>query len=328
MSEQAFGHILIEYNGKSNNKILDDPNVSPEIKRKILLIAEAKKFFYKYFELKSTPIYEQTTVLDQDAVTYLVIHSPKREIKALKVSLPFVGSFPYLGFFDQSAAKDFAKMKESEGFVTYTRPVYAYSTLNHPWIPFYDNILSSFFRYKDEQLVGTIFHELVHTVVFLKNEIEFNENLAQFIADKLLVIYYKKDENYIEKKKEKIKGQTKLINHIVELSKELNQNYLQAREDISSDIILNDFLEKRFRPEIEKICLEQKIQNNCWPLKRKWNNARFAALKTYEAKRDDISEAFRAQGLGLKDFLLKIIKLKGKVADSKELIEQLKKRKS
>ncbi len=328
ISEQAFGHLVIEYNGVSNKKVLEDPKVSSEIKRKIRLIMKAKKFFYKYFDLPTTPIYEQTTMLDQDAVTYLVIHSPKNEIKAIKVSLPFIGSFPYLGFYDKEAARDFAKMKETEGFVSYTRPVYAYSTLNHAWIPFYDNILSSFFRYDDEYLVGTIFHELVHTVVFIKNEIPFNENLAQFIADKLLILYYKKDGSYLARKKEGIEAQKNIINRIVELSKELNEKYQTDKTVQDSKQILANFLAKRFRPEMEKVCRANKGNHKCWPLLKEWNNARFAALKTYEAKRDKIAEAFEIQGLDLKSFLLKIIQLEKETSSSKKLMEKLQQGKS
>lgn len=321
MSEQAFGHISLEYNGRDNKEVLKDPKIDPEIKRKIVLIQKAKKFFYNYFDLKPTPIYEETTILDQEAVTYLVIHSKVDKIKAIKTSIPFVGKFPYLGFFKEESAKEFANKKKDEGFSTYIRPVYAYSTLNHPAIPFYDNILSSFFRYKDEDLIGTIFHELVHTVVFIDDEVQFNENLAQFISDELMKIYYKENPSYTLEKQLKLMKHQKLTNKIVELSRELNLEY--AKDKKNYELILNKFLKTKFVPQMSALCLELEINEKCWPLVGEWNNARFAALRTYESKRGTLAQIFKKSGVSLKDFLYKIIELEKKHSGKKPFLELL-----
>lgn len=321
MSEQAFGHISLEINGRNNKDILKDEKVDPEIKRKIILIQKAKKFFYKYFEMDTTPIYEETTILDQEAVTYLVIHSRVDKIKAIKTSIPFVGNFPYLGFFKETSAKEFAKEKNEEGFVTFIRPVYAYSTLNHPAIPFYDNVLSSFFRYKDEDLIGTIFHELVHTVVFIDDEIQFNENLAQFISDELMKIYFKENPFYSTQKKLKLVKIQKLTTKIIELSRELNLEY--AKDKKNYELTLSKFIKTKFNPQMKLLCAELEIKGKCWPFTGEWNNARFAALRTYESKRDTLTMAFEKSGLSLKDFLYKIIKLEKKHSGKKPFLEML-----
>jgi len=80
-------------------------------------------------------------MLENSAVTYLVVASPFNEIKAVETCFPVMGCFPYLGFFNLNSAKNFAKEKENENYVTWIRPVYAYSTLGY----FTDTILSSFF---------------------------------------------------------------------------------------------------------------------------------------------------------------------------------------
>lgn len=321
MSEQAFGHISLEYNGRDNDKILADPSVDPEVKRKIHLVQKAKKFFFEYFDMKPTLIYNETTILDQEAVTYLVIHSKKSHIQAIKTSVPFVGKFPYLGFFKKKSALSFAKEKQKEGFATYVRPVYAYSTLNHPAIPFHDNILSSFFHYNDADLISTIFHELIHTIVFIDNEVQFNENLAQFFADELMKVYYKKNPHYSEQKKIKQTKQRELMAKIVSLSHELNKRYKNSAKNY--DLILKDFLETKYRPEMKSLC-EKLNMSKCWPLKGIWNNARFAALKTYESKRNDLAEIFKNSKLNLKDFLKLIIKHEDDFKGDKPFLESLK----
>jgi len=108
--------------------------------------------------------------------------SPFYEVKPKMFSFPLMGSFPYIGFFDQKSALKYATKLGKEDYYTYVRPVYAYSTLGY----FEDKILSSFFFLDDITLVETIYHELFHTLFFAKDEVDFNENLASFFAQKML----------------------------------------------------------------------------------------------------------------------------------------------
>lgn len=300
--EQGIGQVALEWNGRSNEKVLADQKVSKEHKRKIRLIEKARAYFHQYFEMEETDIYDETTFLDQEAVTYLVIASPKNEIKALRVSFPIMGSFPYLGFFNESSAKEYKKEKEEEGYHTYMRKVYAYSTLNQ-WI-FDDNILSSFFKLKDEQLVELIFHELVHTVIFVKDDIAFNENLAQFIGRKLVSEYFQHDD---EKKKQLLKAMAtgkELRKLIVSHSKKLNELYKQTSDYKGT---LQNYIKNQFEPSIEMKCAEMKIKT-CWPLKEQWNNAHFAAFGTYAAKQNQIAKLYSKTGKDLKGFFSWIMK--------------------
>lgn len=301
--EQGVGQVSLEVAGRKNETVLNDQTVSDAHKLKIKKIMKAKKFFYNYFELKPTNIYDQTTFLEQDAVTYLVIHSAKNRIHAEKTSFPFVGEFPYLGFFSQSSAINYKKELEAKGFATYMRPVYAYSTLNHPLLPFDDNILSSFFHFSDEELINLIFHELTHTIIFVKDEAEFNENLASFIADELSDIYFKK--KFKLEKKDKLDRALKLNKELMVLIKELEARYKKTKK---YDLTLNKFLEETFYPRLKAKCLELKIEK-CQIAQGEWNNARFAAFKTYENKRNEIEDIYEKTQMDLKSFLRKLMKI-------------------
>jgi len=321
MTEQGLGQVSLEWNGTSNEKVLADKDVSDEHKRKIRIVEKAKKYFYEYFGLESNSIYNQTTFLDQDAVSYLVIHSPIDHIEAQKSCFPFAGCFPYQGFFNKNSAKDFIKDKQDEGFQTYMRPVYAYSTLNHPLIPFSDNILSSFFHYEDNQLVHLIFHELVHTIIFIKDETQFNENLAEFISDKMMIDYLGLEKDYVEKTKAWKHRSHYLNQKIVEFGVELNKLYKTQKN--KPEFILRNFLKNNFEPGIKQICLEQRLPK-CWPLAEDWNNARFAAFSTYTAKQDELLNIFKEMGLPLKDFVKKLIELEDDFDHDKSFIEFIK----
>ena len=53
----------------------------------------------------------------------------------------------------------------------------AYSTLGH----FADPLLSTMDRWSDDEMIGTIFHELAHQQFYVKNDTAFNESFATFV---------------------------------------------------------------------------------------------------------------------------------------------------
>ncbi len=307
--EQGVGQMALLSKGVDNEKAIKNVRIPKENREKIKKIEELKKYFYNFWQKKETSIYSQTTILKTRAVSYLVIASPHNEIKAVETCFPFMGCFPYLGFFNYKSADEFSKSFTKEEFSTWIRPVYAYSTLGY----LNDNILSSFFHYDEVELTELIFHELFHTIFFVKNEVELNENLANFFSEKMLQIYFKengKEESLKQFQLESKKDQ-EIRKKIVFLSIKLNELYksLMPSNMEDSKKILNEFLESTFTPEIEKVCLElyQSVKE-CGVLEKKWNNARFAAFLTYENKADDLSRLFVKTGSDVKEFYRYIAK--------------------
>lgn len=321
VAEQGLGQIALEYDDIDNIDFLNDPKQNQKFKEKIRVIENAKNYFFNYFALEQNNIYDEVKILNQKAVTYLVIHSPPNEIKAIETSFPIVGRFPYLGFFSVDSAKNYKEEKEKENFHTYMRPVYAYSTLNHYLWPFDDNILSSFFYFKDKDLTELIFHELVHTILFVGDNVSFNENLAQFIAKKLAIDFYKYSKKEQQKLKDLKKKNRKLLQLIVQKSKELNAKY--KKQPKKFEMVLNKFLVNDFTPSIKRLCSQIEIKK-CWPLKETWNNARFAALGTYEAKQDKMNEVFKLYDLPLKEFVIELIKKEKNYNNKKDFLTYLK----
>ena len=301
LTKQASGQIALEWNGIDNEQVLSDSSVSDEHKRKIKLIQKYKNYFYKYFKKEKTSIYDETTFLKTKAVTYLVIASPKDKIKPIIFNFPIVGSFPYIGFFDLDDAKEFQNDRSEEGLSTYIRPVYAYSTLNK--LPFYDNILSSFFYYDDEKLAELIFHELTHTIFFIEDEISLNESLAEVISKYMVYEYFHKSELEISKIKNSYTRMKKISKKITSLTHQLSDEYKKS-EDFEKTLKL--FIEQKFRPEISTQCKELQIPK-CWPLKGEWNNARFSAFLTYQ-KNQNLFENIKVQkNLSVKALLSYIV---------------------
>ena len=177
--EQGIGQWTLLSDAEENAVVLEKKELKESDKEKIKQIEKLKKYFYGYWEKEETKIYSKTTILKQDAVSYLVIVSPTNEIKPIETCFPFMGCFPYLGFFNEKSAKEFAQKNESEDKITWIRPVYAYSTLGY----LTDTILSSFFYYNEYELAELVFHELFHTIFFVKNDVDLNENLAMHFLE-------------------------------------------------------------------------------------------------------------------------------------------------
>lgn len=295
--KQGIAQFNLESSGRLNEDVLADKKIDKRIKDKIRKIESYKKFFYEYFQEESTTIYNKTTFLDSKAVTYLVIASPVNEIKALEHDFPIVGKFPYLGFFSRKDAKEFAKELRAKKYETYTRDVYAYSTLNQ-WI-FSDNILSSFFHFKEEELASLIFHELFHTVFFVPDEVELNENLAQFISRKLVIEYFKQTDEYLSQKKRKQVNNKLLYQAISKHAKNLNDEYKKVKDNYVE--LRNVYLEKEFFPDLKQLCFKNKIKD-CWAVNIKWNNARLVSFLTYESKQDKIKDYYEMNNFNLKSF--------------------------
>jgi predicted aminopeptidase len=318
-TEQGIGQVGLLVSGKKNQEVLDDPNISPSIKRKILLIEEYKKFFYYYFNKKSSNIYSKTTILDNKAVSYLVIASSHTKIEAHEFEFPIMGSFPYIGFFSLDSAKRYAKnLNEDENLVTWIRPVYAYSTLGY----FEDRILSSFFQYDDVELAELVFHELFHTIFFIKNEVDLNENLANLYGKEMLQEYFKDRvelKDYLAQEQKKNLVDKRIVTLIGVLQDEFKKlgGFITAP---TADDLTQRFVTEVLRPDIKAMCVRLEIEESECQLKDDWNQATFAAFLTYEEEQDFLTDLKKDKNLNLKDFL-KWLKVEYKSFEKQKKIE-------
>ena len=296
--DQARGQLSLLNRAKPNQEVLHDVQVKKEHKQKISNIMEYKKFFFSFFNEKEQNIYSKTTMLNREAVTFLVIRSPLNKIEGIESCFPILGCFPYLGFFSKSSAEEFVQERQSLGESVWMRNVYAYSTLGYVSDP----ILSSFFQYDDFDLAELIFHELFHVIFFIKGEVELNENLANFFARKMKQIYFVNDTDALKNKIAKDKRHEKLRGEIARLAQELSKKY--SKDNASTEqakVILESFIESTFNPQVRTACKKNGI-SNCYPLTQKWNNAHFAAFMTYEAKKDQLDNLFKKLQLDLRGF--------------------------
>jgi predicted aminopeptidase len=166
--------------------VLQNETVNADVKKKLILAQEAKKFAEDFLKLKKTKNYSTYVQLDGPYVTYVVSAAPKNELTYYTWWFPIVGSVPYKGYFKPEPANDLAKELQAQNYDTYVRGVSAFSTLG--W--FRDPVLSSMINYQDIDLVNTIIHETVHATLYISGNANFNERLATYLGDLGTRLFY------------------------------------------------------------------------------------------------------------------------------------------
>jgi predicted aminopeptidase len=92
---------------------------------------------------------------------------------------PIAGCVAYRGYFSEARARAFANELAVQGFDVAVDGVPAYSTLGK----FADPVLSSMVPYGDDALAATIFHELAHQLLYVRDDSEFNEAFATTVEN-------------------------------------------------------------------------------------------------------------------------------------------------
>ncbi len=175
---QAKGQLHIVWNARPVQEYLDDENTPDSIRLKLLLVNQIKT--YAVDSLGITPSDNYTSMYDQQGkpLMWVVTGSKPYSLEPSLWEFPIVGSFPYKGFFDPEMAAVERDRLISEGLDAGVRNAGGWSTLG--WLD--DPILSEMLNRNEGQLAELIIHELTHFTLFVKDSVEFNENLASFVG--------------------------------------------------------------------------------------------------------------------------------------------------
>ncbi|MEQ9592412.1 MAG: aminopeptidase [Cyclobacteriaceae bacterium] len=176
---QGMGQFKIIFNARPIEEVLNDPEFPDSLKQKLAIVEEIRRFAIDSLGLKDTENYK--TVFDQKGqeLMWVVTASEPYQLKSFTWQFPVVGKVPYKGFFEIEKAQRELETLKSQGYDVGVRNPGGWSTLG--W--FTDPILSEMLKRNEGDLASLIIHEMVHATVFVKDSIDFNENLASFIAD-------------------------------------------------------------------------------------------------------------------------------------------------
>lgn len=283
---QGYGQFNIIWNAKPVEDFMADPTFPDSLKARLKLIDEVRQYAIDSLGMKDTKNYK--TLYDQkgEEIMWVVIAAEAFQLKPKEWKFPIVGTVPYKGFFNKQRAINLKKELEDEGYDVIIRNPGGWSTLG--W--FTDPILSKMLNRSEGDQANLIIHEMSHSTIFVKDSIDFNENLATFIGDRgaenFLIYKYgrhsKEYTTYIAEDDDYLK----YVNHMLHGAKQLDSLYSTMKE--SDPIDLKKLIKKSV---IEKIVMSMDTLSlvltkqpstrfkNGLP-----NNAYFMNFRTYQSK--------------------------------------------
>jgi len=158
-------------------QVVSEPGITPAMRERLLLSQQARRFASDRLALPDNRSYTGYVALDRPYVVWNVFATPRYSVEAIRQCFPFAGCVAYRGYFAQAKAERQADRLQAAGDDVWVGGVAAYSTLG--W--FADPILSSMLRWDDDELASTIFHELAHQLIYVKDDSAFNESFASFV---------------------------------------------------------------------------------------------------------------------------------------------------
>ncbi len=173
------GAAIVSYNARARSiqGMLADPDLDPGLRR-TLVTAEAAKEFAAALGLRRDRSYTRYVSMDRDYLADVVSACARDFFTPYLWRYPFAGAFPYKGFFDRRDALREARRLEARDLDVLVRKVDAFSTLG--FCP--DPVFSYMADYSPFQLASLIIHEQTHATVFIKNQVQFNEEMATFVG--------------------------------------------------------------------------------------------------------------------------------------------------
>jgi len=174
----ASGQFDLLKNSIKIEKALKIDSLDDEIKLKLQLVSEIKKFGEEKLGLKKTDNYKTVYIKSERSPIYVLSACPKDSLKRKTWWFPVVGDMPYLGFFNNEKAVMKKERLIKEDMDVSIGVADAYSTLG--W--FNDPVTLNILKGSIVNLVEIILHEMTHTTLYHKGDGEFNEGLANLVG--------------------------------------------------------------------------------------------------------------------------------------------------
>ncbi|MGB5336812.1 MAG: aminopeptidase [Woeseiaceae bacterium] len=178
-AQAAAGQWQVLRKSERIDELLVAEDTSAELAARLRLVQEARKFSITELGLPDNGSYRSYTDIERDFVVWNVFAAPEFSLQPRQWCFPIAGCVSYRGYFSRDAAYREAERLSKRGYDVAVGGVSAYSTLGN----FNDPVLSSMMHWDDIQLVGTLFHELAHQVLYVKDDSGFNESFATAVEE-------------------------------------------------------------------------------------------------------------------------------------------------
>lgn len=177
--QAATGEMHVLEARKPIDKVIVDPATPEPLKETLNEVRAAREFASRELELPDNKSYRTYSNINRPFVVWNVVATPEFSVHPKLWCFPIVGCVSYRGYFSEKHAREFAEGLKKRGFDVTLDGVPAYSTLGK----FADPVLSTMLPYGPDELAATIFHELAHQLLYVKNDTQFNEAFATTVEN-------------------------------------------------------------------------------------------------------------------------------------------------
>ncbi|GAB3991057.1 aminopeptidase [Spirosoma daeguense] len=297
---QGRGQLRILWNTTPVADVLADPAYPDSLKGKIELIREIKHFAIDSLKLDESGSYESFYDQKGNPILWVVTAAEPYQLVAKQWHFPILGTFSYKGFFEKDWADSTLADLKRQGYDTRTGEVSAWSTLGF----LNDPILSSFLDRSEGSLAELIIHELTHGTLFIKNNLEYNENLADFVGEygalRFLAQKYGKDsvpyKNYLatkafyERYDDHILRGTQTLDSLYRTFKPTTPNMVKDSlkwQTIRQIVTSSDTITDQRKPDPIRLVKKRRLDKLNLP-----NNAYFMGYLTYRKQQNRFRQEF------------------------------------
>jgi len=232
---------------------LNDPALSDEEREKLAFLVRARDYAEQVVGLNVGTSYRTFVNLQGRPLAWNLSASRKEGLDPYIWNLPFVGPFPYLGFFDRDQAIVERDRLVGLGYDTFVYEVDAYSTLG--LLP--DPVTSTLLRRSFGSLADTVIHESLHNTIWRPGDTTFNESLANFVGRTASIEFiqfeFGEDTPLVEEIRSNREDTDRFYVFLQELTDELiafYQSSLSSEEKIAGREALFDAARQRFGQEV------------------------------------------------------------------------------
>ncbi len=267
---------------------LEAPTTQDSLRENLYTAKQARQFAIEKLGLPDNKSYTRYADLGRPFVVWSVVATPAYSLKPKTWCFPIAGCVSYRGYFKEKAANKFAKKLANQGYDVSVGGVPAYSTLGR----LKDPVLNTMFRYGKSGAVSTIFHELAHQRLYVKDDTPFNEAFASAVEEEGMRLWFEQQEQPADSLRlyqENKKRRADFIRIVSETQTRLGAHYAKQIDDQEKQKLK---VQELVRLKNAYMTLQQKWEGragyDAW-FDRDLNNAHIASVANYE----DLLPAFR-----------------------------------
>lgn len=298
-SQAISGHFDLLSRKQPIDELLQNENTPSELKQKLRLALQARAFATEQIGLPDNDSYKTYADLQRPFAVWNVIATPPYSIETKKWCFLIVGCLSYRGYFDKAEAQALADQLKSQGMDVIVSGAAAYSTLG--WMD--DPLLNTIVARSESTMIGIIFHELAHQVVYFDGDSSFNEAFASAVEDEGLRRWYVAQNNQPAYEQYRYRKQQQRIIY----------QQLQATRQRLAALYKQDVINEEKQRQKVQMFADLKQWYKAWRqtqnykgfdgwMEKDLNNAHLALIATYQEMVPDFLSALQSVGSDMKKF--------------------------